>query len=502
MRTCDLRGAAGGFALSEGLWQNAPIQKRFFEMALILPVIMCGGSGTRMWPLSRESLPKQFLPLLEERSTFQSTLTMLARPDTFAPPIIISNRDYRFLVAEQMAAVSVAGEIVLEPMRRDSGPAVAVAAELAYLQGPDTIVAMLASDHCVQNRDGYVELCRQAAAAASEGYIVTLGVTPDHPATGYGYIRPGDKVTGTPGVRKLEAFAEKPNAETASAYIAAGYLWNSGNFFFRADVMRAEIEAFEPQIAKAAREAVAGAARDLDFLVLETEAFARAPRKSIDYAVMERTTRAAVIPANIGWSDVGSWSAVRELSSPDSSGNVVHGEGVVMNASNVYLRSEGGLAAVVGVDDIVVINTGDAVLVVAASQADKVKDLVERLKADGRREPLEHRRVYRPWGYYQSIDNGARHQVKRITVKPGAALSLQKHHHRAEHWIVVRGTAEVVRDEETRLVHENESIYLPIGCVHRLANPGKIDLDLIEVQTGSYLGEDDIVRFEDIYNRA
>ncbi|MDB5568872.1 MAG: xanB [Hyphomicrobiales bacterium] len=471
-------------------------------MGVILPVIMCGGSGTRMWPLSRESLPKQFLPLLEERSTFQSTLAMLARPDTFADPLVISNRDYRFLVAEQMAGVGVTGQIVLEPMRRDSGPAVAVAAELAFRMAPDTIVAMLAADHNVQDRDGYVALCKQAAAAAREGYIVTLGVTPDHAATGYGYIRPGGKVTDTPGVRKLEAFAEKPDAETASAYIAAGYLWNSGNFFFRADVMRAEIEAFEPEIARAARDAVEGAARDLDFLVLEADAFARAPKKSIDYAVMERTTRAAVIPADIGWSDVGSWSAVRALSSPDASGNVVHGEGFVLDGANVYLRSEGGLAAVVGVSDVVVVNTGDAVLVVAASQADKVKDLVERLKADGRREALEHRRVYRPWGSYQSIDAGPRHQVKRITVKPGASLSLQKHHHRAEHWIVVRGTAEVVRDDETRLVHENESIYLPIGCVHRLANPGKIDLDLIEVQTGSYLGEDDIVRLEDIYNRT
>ena len=471
-------------------------------MSLILPFIMCGGSGTRMWPVSRESLPKQFIPLLDERSTFQTTLAMLARPELFAPPCVITNRDYRFLVGEQMQGVGVTGDIVLEPMRRDSGPAVAVAAELAFRRNPDSVVAMLAADHVIQDREGFVALCAQAASAAAEGYIVTLGVTPDHAATGYGYIRPGERATKVAGVRKVAAFAEKPDAPTAARYMAEGYLWNSGNFFFRADAMRAEIEAFEPEMARAAREAVDRAQRDLDFLVLDAEAFEQAPKKSIDYAVMERTHHAAVLPCDVGWSDVGSWSAVHTLSNPDSNGNVIRGEGVVMNASNVYLRADDGLTAVIGVSDVVVVSTGDAVLVVAADMADKVKDLVNALKADGRREPLEHRRVYRPWGYYQSIDNGARHQVKRISVKPGASLSLQKHHHRAEHWIVVRGAALVTRDKETRLVHENESIYLPIGCIHRLSNPGKIELDLIEVQTGSYLGEDDIVRIEDVYNRV
>lgn len=471
-------------------------------MSLILPFIMCGGSGTRMWPVSRESLPKQFIPLLDERSTFQTTLAMLARPELFAPPCVITNRDYRFLVGEQMQGVGVTGDIVLEPMRRDSGPAVAVAAELAFRRSPDSVVAMLAADHVIQDREGFVALCAQAASAAGEGYIVTLGVTPDHAATGYGYIRPGERATDVPGVRKVAAFAEKPDALTAARYMAEGYLWNSGNFFFRADAMRAEIEAFEPEMARAAREAVDLAQRDLDFLVLDAAAFEQAPKKSIDYAVMERTNHAAVLPCDVGWSDVGSWSAVRALSQPDSDGNVVRGQGVVMNATNVYLRADDGLTAVIGVSDVVVVSTGDAVLVVAADMADKVKDLVGALKADGRSEPLEHRRVYRPWGYYQSIDTGTRHQVKRISVKPGASLSLQKHHHRAEHWIVVRGAALVTRDEETRLVHENESIYLPIGCIHRLSNPGKIELDLIEVQTGSYLGEDDIVRMEDIYNRV
>ena len=469
-------------------------------MSLILPVIMCGGSGTRMWPLSRESYPKQFLPLLGERSSFEETLRMLARPSIFAPPIAISNRDYRFLVGEQMQRAGVEGEIVLEPMRRDSGAAVAVAAEIAFLRTPETVVAMLAADHSIADREGFVELCRRAAKVASAGRIVTLGVKPDHAATGYGYIRPGKELGG--GAFEVEGFTEKPDGARAKQFVDAGYLWNSGNFFFRADVMRAEIEAFEPQMAQAARAAVDAARKDLDFLVLDADAFAQAPQKSIDYAVMERTKKAAVMPADVGWSDIGSWAAVGALSSPDAQGNVVRGEGLVMDASNVYVRSEEGLTAVLGVSDVIVVNTGDATLVVAASAADKVKNLVERLKSEGRRETLEHRRVYRPWGYYQTIDLGGRYQVKRISVKSGASLSLQKHHHRSEHWIVVRGAADVTIDDEKRLVHENELIYLPIGCVHRLSNPGKIDLELIEVQTGSYLGEDDIVRIEDRYNRS
>ncbi len=453
-----------------------------------------------MWPLSRESYPKQFLPLLGERSSFEETLRMLARPDIFERPVAIANRDYRFLVGEQMMRADVEGEIVLEPMRRDSGPAVAIAAEIAFRRDPEAVVAMLAADHAIADREGFVALCQRAAQAATDGHIVTLGVKPDHAATGFGYIRPGAAIGADAFV--VEGFTEKPDALLAKEFVERGYLWNSGNFFFRADVMRAEIEAFEPEMAHAAREAVEGARRDLDFLVLDPEAFARAPQKSIDYAVMERTKKAVVMPADVGWSDIGSWAAVGALSEPDQWGNVVRGEGVIMDARNVYLRSEEGLTAVVGVSDVIVVNTGDATLVVAANAADKVKNLVERLKIEGRREPLEHRRVNRPWGFYQTIDLCGRYQVKRISVKVGASLSLQKHHHRSEHWIVVRGAAEVTIDDARKLVHENESIYLPIGCVHRLTNPGKIDLELIEVQTGSYLGEDDIVRLEDIYNRA
>lgn len=461
---------------------------------------MCGGAGSRLWPLSRDSMPKQFLPLTGEYSCFQNTVTMLAKEDLFERPVALASHAYRFIVGEQMAAVRVEGEIVLEPARRDSGPAVAVAAEMAWRRDPSTIVAILAADHVILNQPAFVELCSRAAKAAAAGLIVTLGVPPDHPATGYGYIQPGEPLVA--GARKVLAFVEKPDANTARAYIGQGYLWNSGNFFFRADVMRAEIEAFEPEIAKAARDALDAARSDLDFLALDETSFLCAPKKSIDYAVMERTKLAAVIPADIGWSDVGTWASVHALSDVDESGNHIRGNGFVIESENVYVRSDDALTAVLGVRDIVVINTGDAVLVASADRPDLVKKAVEILTIEGRREAVEHRRVYRPWGWYQSVDAGQRHQVKRICVKPGAALSLQKHHHRAEHWVVVSGAAEVTRDAETTLIYENESIYLPHGCVHRLVNPGKIPLELIEVQTGSYLGEDDIVRLEDVYNRS
>ena len=469
-------------------------------MAKILPIIMCGGAGTRMWPESRDSFPKQFISMLGRRSTFQTTMQTLANP-AFETPVVITNVDYRFLVAEQIRELGLAAEIVLEPTRRDSGPAVALAAALAAGRAPDTVVAVFAADHVVRDPAGLVALCEKAGAAAAQGHIVTLGVTPTEPATGYGYIRPGAPLVEGSEVSKLEAFIEKPNRERAQDYVAAGFLWNSGNFIFRADVMQGEIAKFEPTMADAAQAAIAGAHRDLGFLVLEREAFERAPKKSIDYAVMEKTDKAAVIPADIGWSDVGSWGAVWELSPQDENGNAVRGPGVVVEAKNTLVRSDGLLTAVVGVNDVIVVTTRDAVLVLGKEHGDKVKALVDQLKKEGRREAGEHKRVFRPWGYYQSIDEGQRHQVKRIVVKPGERLSLQKHFHRAEHWIVVKGTAEVTRDDEVRFVHENESIYLPIGSKHRLTNPGKIDLELIEVQTGSYLGEDDIVRFEDVYHR-
>ncbi|KAF0209661.1 MAG: mannose-1-phosphate guanylyltransferase / mannose-6-phosphate [Methylocystaceae bacterium] len=442
-------------------------------MKKILPVIMCGGSGTRVWPESRETFPKQFIPLVGERSTFQTTIAMLADP-AFERPIVVSNLDYRFLVADQLREIGAEADVVLEPSRRDSGPAVAVAAGLAARRAPDTIVVVLAADHVVRDTQGLVDLCKRASAAAAEGYIVTLGVKPDGPATGYGYLRPGAPLETCCEVYKLDAFVEKPDRATAQDYVEAGYLWNSGNFIFRADVMQLEIAQFEPGIFAAAEAAIEAARLDLGFMILNAEAFAHAPKKSIDYAVMER----------------------------DENGNSVRGHGVVMDARNVHVRSEDTLTTVVGVDDIIVVTTQDAVLVLSHEHGDQVKQLVEQLRSENRREAGEHKRIFRPWGYYQGIDEGQRYQVKRIVVKPGQRLSLQKHFHRAEHWIVVRGTAEVGRDEEIHLVHENESIYLPIGSKHRLTNPGKIDLELIEVQTGSYLGEDDIVRFEDAYNRG
>jgi mannose-1-phosphate guanylyltransferase / mannose-6-phosphate isomerase len=462
---------------------------------------MCGGSGTRVWPESRESLPKQFIPLLGAHSTFQMAIENLADP-LFETPIVISNQDYRFLISEQLKEIGREARIVLEPVRRDSGPAVAVGTELAAEIDPGTIVAIFAADHIVQDREAFVESCRQAAAAAAGGYIVTVGIKPSEPATGYGYIKTGKAVVENGMVLKVETFIEKPDAATAVGYVAAGYLWNAGNFFFRADVMQEELRRYQPAILEAACESLAKARRDLGFLLLDRDAFARAPKISIDYAVMEATDKAAVVPADIGWSDVGTWTTVCELSECDSDGNSVRGNGIIMNASNVHVRSDEHLTSVIGVDNVIVVTTQDAVLVLDRAHGDKVKQLVDRLKRENRREALEHKRCYRPWGYFQSVDQGARYQVKRIVVKPGARLSLQKHFHRAEHWIVVRGTAEVTRDDEIIVVHENESIYLPIGAMHRLANPGKIDLELIEVQTGSYLGEDDIVRIEDVYNRA
>ncbi|HYA81271.1 MAG TPA: mannose-1-phosphate guanylyltransferase/mannose-6-phosphate isomerase [Methylocystis sp.] len=470
-------------------------------MTKILPVIMCGGSGTRVWPESRETLPKQFIPLVGERSTFQTTMQTLDEP-AFEKPIVISNFDYRFLVADQLREIGAAADIVLEPTRRDSGPAVAVAAGLAARRSPHTIVVVLAADHVVRDRAGLVDLCKRAAVAAGEGYIVTLGVKPDAPATGYGYLRPGAPLHENSDVLKLEAFVEKPDRATAQSYIDAGYFWNSGNFIFRADVMQQEIAKFEPAIFSAAEAAIEGAKSDLGFLVLDAVSFEHAPKKSIDYAVMEKTEQAALIPADIGWSDVGNWRAVWELSERDAQGNSVRGNGLVMEASNVHVRSDETLTTVIGVDDVIVVTTQDAVLVLHQEHGDKVKELVTRLKRENRREAGEHKRIFRPWGYYQSIDGGARYQVKRIVVKPGERLSLQMHFHRAEHWIVVKGTAEVGCDDTTKLVHENQSVYLPMGCKHRLTNPGKIDLELIEVQTGSYLGEDDIVRFQDAYNRG
>ena len=467
----------------------------------LIPVVMCGGAGTRLWPVSRESMPKQFVPLIDERSTFQQVLGRIADAELFERPIIITNSDFRFIVAEQLRECDIEADIVLEPMRRDSAMAVAVAAALARERDPEAVVLILAADHVVRNVEAFKSACREAAIAAADGLIVTFGINPTFPATHYGYIRPGSKVNGGAALA-VEAFVEKPDAETAGGYVAENYLWNSGNFAFRADIMLDEIARYEPDIAAAAKQAVEGMARDLDFLRLPAEPFGQAPKKSIDYAVMERTDRAAVVPVDLGWSDVGSWSAVWDVMSHDADGNASTGSVVFYDSRNSLVRSEDAiLTAVVGLEDIIVVATPDAVLVTSRDKAEQVKGLVEQLKAQNRRQADQHLRIYRPWGYYQGIDLGSRYQVKRIVVKPNAKLSLQKHFHRAEHWVVVRGTAEIAVGSEVRTVHENESAYIPIGSVHRLANPGKIPLELIEVQVGSYLGEDDIVRLGDEYGR-
>ncbi len=463
---------------------------------------MCGGSGTRVWPESRESLPKQFIPLIGDRSTFQAIVSLVGDRTIFEPPAVITNFDYRFRVAEQLKEIGAEATILLEPERRDSAAAVGAAAAWAAARDPRTDGAVLAAGHVFKDGAKFARLCAQAAVAAETGEIVTFGVTPDYPATAYGYIHPAEPLAVDPQVRRVERFVEKPNEELARAFITEGYLWNSGNFVFRADSMLEELARLEPEIAAATGRAVAEAKTDLGFVVLDKDSFARAPKTSIDYAVMERTQRAAVLAADVGWSDVGQWSTVWRLSPQDEKGNALRGRAVAIDSSNVLVRSEEHLAAVIGLKDVIVIATGDAVLVADQSQADKVKDLVEKLKADREPEATQHRRMYRPWGYYQCIDQGARYQVKRIVVRPGGRLSLQKHFHRAEHWIVVYGAAEVTLNGSVQLLHENESIYLPIGADHRLANPGKIDLELIEVQTGSYLGEDDIVRIEDVYNRT
>jgi len=468
---------------------------------LITPLIMAGGAGTRLWPLSRDSMPKQFIALLDDGlSTFQATL-LRVKGDGFANPIVVTNNEFRFVVAEQMRAVGVAGDIVLEPERRDSAPAIASGALLVSRKDEKGLCLALAADHVIPDIEAFRRDCGRAASLAADGPIMTFGIVPTEPATGYGYIEPG-KPLKSEGANTVARFVEKPDAETARGYVEQGFLWNSGNFIFSADRMLAELEAFVPEVLSGATRALAAAVKDLDFLRLDPEGFAEATKISIDYAVMEKTRHAGVLRATFGWSDVGNWDSLQAIRPQDESGNVLEGPVVAIGTRNSLIRSDEILTAVIGLDDAVVVTTRDAVLVTTKARAAEVKGLVERLKKEGRREATEHLRMYRPWGWYQRIDLGGRFQVKRINVKPGGLLSLQKHFHRAEHWVVVSGTAEVTLDGTVSYIHENESIYLPIGCTHRLANPGKIPLELIEVQVGSYTGEDDIVRIEDIYARA
>jgi mannose-1-phosphate guanylyltransferase / mannose-6-phosphate isomerase len=466
----------------------------------IVPVLLAGGAGTRLWPVSRDAYPKQFLPLVGERSTYQQALLRVAERTLFSQPIVVTAADFRFFARRQAEELGLEPRVVIEPARRDSGPAIATAALLARRHDPETIVLAMAADHVILDVEAFRAACMAGREAAAAGRIVTFGIRGSEPRTSYGYIRRGDALGKD--VYAVDAFIEKPDAASAVRYLDAGYLWNSGNFLFRADVLLDELARFEPEMLTAVEAAVEHATTDLGFLRLEDAAFSRAPQKSFDYAVMEKTDRAAVVEGDFRWSDIGSWDAIFRVADRDARGNALHGPVVAADAENCVVHAEDRLIAVLGVKDLVVVATPDAVLVIPRERAQEVRDLVLKLKQGGRQEATDHRRVHRPWGYYDSLDAGERFQVKRIVVRQGGTLSLQKHMHRAEHWIVVRGTAEVTIGDERRLVHENESIYVPIGAVHRLANHGKIPLELIEVQSGSYLGEDDIVRLDDVYRRG
>jgi mannose-1-phosphate guanylyltransferase/mannose-1-phosphate guanylyltransferase/mannose-6-phosphate isomerase len=467
----------------------------------LYPVILSGGSGSRLWPLSRSLYPKQLLPLSSERTMIQETV-LRAGPAHFARPVIICNEAHRFIVAEQMQEIGVTPlRLVLEPIGRNTAPAIATAALILARTDPDAIMAVLPSDHVITDQAGFIDALGRAGTAASAGHLVTFGMKPTSPETGYGYIQRGAPLTD--GSFKVERFIEKPDLERARAMTAQPeFLWNSGMFVFKASVFLDEIKRLCPDILTAVTNAIDKAAEDIDFLRLEAASFAQSPSASIDYAVMEHTARAAVVPSDFGWSDVGSWSALWEITGKSAAGNVEVGDVISIDCRDSYLRGDGVLVAGVGLKDIIVVATEDAVLVAERGNVQEVKKIVESLKEKKRSEGDLHRKVYRPWGFYQSIDAGTRFQVKQIVVKPGAKLSLQMHHHRAEHWVVVEGTALVTRDAETFLLRENESTFIPIGTKHRLENPGKVPLKMIEVRSGTYLSEDDIIRLEDTYGRV
>jgi mannose-1-phosphate guanylyltransferase/mannose-6-phosphate isomerase len=467
----------------------------------VTPVVLCGGAGARLWPASRGSRPKQFIPLLGNGTTFQSALRRVVGSSLFDRPLVLASNEHRFLLDEQFADISLTADVVLEPERRDSAAAIAAATVYVARKDPTAVVLTLAADHIVGDEASFRDRVAAAADVARSGYIVTIGIAPTEPATGFGYIKPGRPIDDTDAF-VVDCFVEKPNAALAQDYVEHGYLWNTGNFVFRADVMLEELERFAPQILAAARDALDHAQQDRAFLRLDADTFRAAPSTSIDYAVMERTKRAAVLPVSYPWSDVGSWGALWEASPHDENGNALRGDVALAETHNSLVHSDHMLTAVVGVDDIVVVTEPDAVLVTTRARSAEVKGLVASLREKKRAEADEHMRTHRPWGWYQRVDLGKRFQVKRICVKPGGRLSLQKHFHRAEHWVVVQGAAEVQVDDRVTIVGENEAVYLPMGAVHRLANPGKIPLELIEVQIGSYTGEDDIVRMDDVYGRC
>ena len=469
-------------------------------MTILQPVLLSGGSGTRLWPLSREAYPKQFLPLAGDDTMLQATWLRVA-PIAGAPPIVVANEEHRFLVAEQLRqAGAPTPSILLEPVGRNTAPAIAAAALQATIDGADPLLLVLPSDHVIAHADAFRDAVRVASAAAEQGALVTFGIVPTAPETGFGYIQ--SAAADVAGVRKVARFVEKPDAATAQSYLASGgYYWNSGMFLFRASRYLQELGRFRPDVLAATRQALERVKHDGDFIRLDKDALAACPADSIDYAVMERTDAAAVLPVDIGWSDLGSWSALWDVATRDADGNATLGDVIAVDSRNSYVHGR-RLVALVGVDDLVVVDTDDAVLVARKDRVQDVKEVVARLKQEQRSQAALHREVHRPWGSYDSVDVGARFQVKRIKVKPGARLSLQSHTQRAEHWIVVSGTARVTRDNDVFELHANQSTYIPIGARHRLENPGTQMLELIEVQSGDYLGEDDIVRYDDVYGRA
>lgn len=470
---------------------------------MIVPVVLSGGSGSRLWPLSRELHPKQFLPLAHERSLLQETVRRLDGVPDLAPPLVVCNEEHRFLVAEQLRqAERSPAAIVLEPEGRNTAPAIALAALQAVADHADPVLLVLPADHVIRDTEALRRAIICAAEAATNGDLVTFGVVPDAVETGYGYIRVSEAPGAPDRAYDVAEFVEKPDYATAEGYVNSGqYLWNSGMFVFKAQRYLDELERQAPEIAAACRNAYARRSSDQDFVRPDAACFKASPSNSVDYAVMEKAVGVKVVPLVAGWNDVGAWSALWQIGSRNGDGNVTQGDVLCEDTRDSYIHASARLVATVGLRDCVVVETADAVLVAHKDCVQDVKKLVARLKEDGRSEALLHRRVYRPWGSYEGVDQAERFQVKRITVNPGSALSLQMHHHRAEHWIVVRGTARVTRGEEVFLLSENESTYIPLGVRHRLENPGKVALELIEVQSGAYLGEDDIVRFEDVYGR-
>lgn len=466
----------------------------------IIPIVLCGGSGSRLWPASREEYPKQFLNLFGERPLFQSAVMRVAG-EGFQKPIVITSVLYRFLVAEQLRLVGVDADILLEPVARDSCAAIAAATAHALQRDPAATVLVIAADHAIADEAAFLADVALGSRIAEKGELVCFGLTPTFPSTGYGYIKPC-KGGSEDRVHRIDQFVEKPTEPVAAQYISDGYLWNSGNFVFRADTFLEQLEIYSPKVKTAAVSALEAASRDLDFILLNAGAFGASPSISVDYALMEHTQVKSVVVSDFAWSDIGSWSSIKDQLPSDENGNSHIGDGAFFDSRNSMIHSPGRLTVVGGVDDVIVISTDDATLVISSAYAEKVKHIVNKLTHSNRVETRENLTTHRPWGNYQRIDDGGRYQVKRIIVNPGGKLSLQSHMHRSEHWVVVRGTAYVTIDERSFILTENQSTYIPLGSRHRLENPGKISLELIEIQTGSYLAEDDIVRYDDVYRRT